>query len=95
MNIELELHNLKMKVLTDYVLGDEKRKELADEISKIEKGVAMNYMYCCETLPSREAMNSQLKTLVADNFEDYENAKEYEFGFRAACRFIIRHLKQK
>ena len=50
MNIELELHNLKRKVLNGKHISDQFKKEIANKIFQIEKEVAINYTHCCTEL---------------------------------------------
>jgi hypothetical protein len=50
MDIKTELHNLKTMVLTESHISDLSKKNIADRIFQIEKGVVMNYIPCCETL---------------------------------------------
>lgn len=49
------------------------------------------------SLPSKEAMNEKVNTLIFENFEDDEiaNRREYGFGFRACYRWIVSELKHK
>jgi hypothetical protein len=50
MDIKTELHNLKTMVLTESHISDLSKKNIADRIFQIEKGVVMNYIPCCEEL---------------------------------------------
>ena len=47
MDIKTELHNLKTMVLTESHISDEAKKNIADRINQIQKGVVMNYIPCC------------------------------------------------
>ena len=49
------------------------------------------------SLPSKEAMNKKVNTLIFENFEDDEiaNRREYGFGFRVCYRWVVNELKHK
>lgn len=61
----------------------------------IEKQFAIHSVV--SSLPSKEAMNKKVNTLIFENFEDDEiaNRREYGFGFRACYRWILNELKHK
>jgi len=67
MNIELELHNLKRKVLNGKHISDQFKKEIADKIFQIEKEVAISYTRCCTELPTKYSIS--FAGFVAANVE--------------------------
>ena len=48
--MEQKLYNLKMKILKDKSINADLKKELADDILKIEREQAINYSRCCTEL---------------------------------------------
>jgi len=43
-----KLYDLKMQILKEKCISDWLKKELAEQIFQIEKGVAINYSHCCQ-----------------------------------------------